>query len=163
MIMITTTMKIAKLMILLILILKELECCRDIVLRYRVQNLPIVQPGRFQHKQKKNVIVFFVVETIISLRLCYVISLNGDHLGSAFLDCQNKDKISYRKERVKQDALDLLLFIILFQCFLGNAVHQESLLERIANAPLTSDPLSDTGLAGQQLCFCKFHLTDFYR
>ena len=101
MIMITTTMKIAKLMILLILILKELECCRDIVLRYRVQNLPIVQPGRFQHKQKKNVIVFFVVETIISLRLCYVISLNGDHLGSAFLDCQNKDKISYRKERVK--------------------------------------------------------------
>ena len=33
--------------------------------------------------------------------------------------------------------------------FLGNAVHQKSLLERIANAPLTSDPLSDTGLAGQ--------------
>ena len=33
--------------------------------------------------------------------------------------------------------------------FLGNAVHQISFIERIANAPLTSDPLSDTGLAGQ--------------
>lgn len=63
---------------------------------------------------RKNVIVFFVVETVISLRSYYVISLNGDHLGSAFLDCQNKDKISYRKERVKYDALDVLLFIILF-------------------------------------------------
>ena len=49
-----------------------------------------------------------------SLRLYYVISLNGDHLGSAILDCQNKDKISYRKERVKYNALDVLLFIILF-------------------------------------------------
>ena len=43
MIMIATTIKIAKLMIFLILILKELECCRDIVVRYRVQDLPIVQ------------------------------------------------------------------------------------------------------------------------
>ena len=90
-----------------------------------------------------------IVETVSSLRLYYVISLNGDHLGSTTLGCQNKDIISYRKERVKYDALDVLLFIILFKLFLGNAVHQKSLLERIANAPLTSDPVSDTGLAGQ--------------
>ena len=90
-----------------------------------------------------------VVETVSSLRLYYVISLNDDHLRSATLGCQNKDIISYRKERVKYDALDVLLFIILFKLFLENAVHQTSLLERIANAPLTSDPVSDTGLAGQ--------------
>ena len=58
--------------------------------------------------------LLFIVETVISLRLYYVISLNGDHLGSAIVDGQNKDKISYRKERVKYDVLDVLLFVILF-------------------------------------------------
>ena len=41
----------------------------------------------FDISREKNFIVFFIVEKVSSLRLYYVISLNGDHLGPPILDC----------------------------------------------------------------------------